>query len=659
MTSTRDGWEPDDGSRAADSAECLLVVGGYVRNAALLDRVVDEVKDRIEMSPSMVDFFEVRFVDMGARPDRSTGVVAGVARLALEFTSRPGDVARNFSALIVIDHSAAVIDRVFRACRTDPVLSELKVRSLGLARKDDRQPTMSPPPALPGDGVEIAISREGKLTRDDLVADIYRHAEFLLHDFGSGGEEGVTGRRLNEIASAAEPTLRRVIAAATEADNEAALKARAAEATRQAELRRQAEFCREAECLRDEAELRRHAKMRRRAEEGGLAEGQQQAQDQSVGIGTGRDGTPHAADKPGDAPGGDSGQSPPKTGQAPQGQPSASVEDSWQPGLRGRGARLLESSASQVVRRLRGVLASRDVGGLGAADVEEMLHECVGRLRAGDSKGAKARISALRAYADGEISAEERRHYRVIVIEGHLLQPGLPLGTLDVAFYDMVLRLAFGQPLDYPGYCDVENCLTRFGEHGQLPYRRPVLEAIDRGGASDARVLALTGYHLRPGRLDEWLRFREVDLQRLVTALAAGEWGIPAHADITFKVIHLYLGSLGPRDDRRDVLRALRANGYLVAALYERWPDSVATQVTELTAFLQSAYPHGLDAMAVADVFASSEPTPALARAALRTLAAPGLAPLVIRTFMRKLGEDTNPPQEAKLLKILTTDPKA
>src|ERR1035438_7546630 len=104
---------------------------------------------------------------------------------------------------------------------------------------------MSPPPALPGDGVEIAISREGKLTRDDLVADIYRHAEFLLHDFGSGGEEGVTGRRLNEIASAGEPTLRRVIAAATEADNEAALKARAAEATRQAELRRQAEFCRE------------------------------------------------------------------------------------------------------------------------------------------------------------------------------------------------------------------------------------------------------------------------------------------------------------------------------------------------------------------------------------------------------------------------------
>jgi len=114
MTSTRDGRGAGHGSRASDSAKCLLVVGGYVRNVPVLEDVVDEVKDRIDLSPSMVDFFEVRFVDMGVRPEPSADVGPGVARLALEFTSRPGDTARNFSALIVVDSRASAIDRAFR-----------------------------------------------------------------------------------------------------------------------------------------------------------------------------------------------------------------------------------------------------------------------------------------------------------------------------------------------------------------------------------------------------------------------------------------------------------------------------------------------------------------------------------------------------------------
>ncbi len=707
MTSTRDGRDGDYGSRAADSAGCLLVVSGYSHNAGMLDRVVEDVKDRIELSPSMVDFFEVRFVDMGARPGVPADVAVGVARLALEFTSRPGDVARNFSALVVVDQSAAVIDRVLRACRDESALSKLRVRYLGLAGKDDRQP----PAAPSGDGVEIAVARNGGRTQSDLIADIYRHAGFLLQDFGSGAAEGLAGHTLNEIASKEEPELRRIVVAAQEAEHEAARKAREAEAAKQAEIRKQVELQRreaqerqqaeerqaeerrrqadlqreqkrreaeakQAEIRRQEAEIRqREAKIRQegerisedagqrqaepaqRAEEQELSAEQPRAGDNRPSIEARPSGeTLGQTDERGKAPGGNGGRPPSETSEVPPGRPSEHKQTSVPARRPGPGPGLLDSG---VIKGILRVFGSKEAAGLPAGDVEALLHECVGRLQAGDSKEAKACIQALHAGADQGISPEDRQYYRAVVVEGRLLQPGLPLGKLAVPFYQVVLRLAFGQPLDYAAYCDVENCLTMFGESGRLPYRQAVVQAIELIGANDVRVLALMGYQLGPVRPDKWSRSHGLDLTQLVTALAAGKWGDPAHADNAYIFTHRYLNCLGSRDDRWEVRSALQANGYLAAALYDRYPGLVARQANELASFLRSAYPHGLDSKAIAEVYQASVPTEALARATLRTLAAPGYGPVVIRMYMWKIGENPTPAQQANLLKHLSADPRA
>jgi hypothetical protein len=681
-------------------------VSGYAPNTELLDQVVEEVKDRIELSPSMVDFFEVRFVDMGARPGASAGVGVGVARLALEFTSRPGDVARNFSALVVVDQSAAVIDRVLRACRNESALSKLRVRYLGLAGKDDRQP----PAAPSGDSAEIAVVRNGGRTGGDLIADIYRHAEFLLQDFGSGSAESLAGDTLNEIASREEPELRRIVVAAQEAEYEAARKAREVEAAKQAEIRKQVELQRrqaeerqqteerrrqadlqreqdkrheaelrrrEDEVRKQEAELRqREAKVHQEEERISQVTGQRQAEPSQqaeahelpagdrAGIEARRVEAPAKADESGEAWAENGGQPPLGESDLPQGRSSIREENSAPPGLAapspgsGPGSGLLESGG-QMIKGIRRMFGSKDAEEPAADDVEGLLHECVGRLQAGDPKTAKACIQALHARADQGISPEDRQYYRAVVVEGRLLQPGLPLGKLAVPFYQVVLRLAFGQPLDYAAYCDVENCLTMFGESGRLPYRQTVVQAIEQVGARDVRVLALMGYQLGPVRPDKWSRSHGLDLMQLVTALAAGKWADPAHADNAYIFTHRYLNCLGSRDDRWEVRSALQANGYLAAALYERRPGSVARQANELASFLRSAYPHGLDSKAIAEVYQASVPTEALARAALRTLAAPGYGPLVIRMYMWKVGENPTPAQQGNLLKHLSADPRA
>jgi hypothetical protein len=664
MTSMRDGREAGYGSWAADSAECLLVVGGYTQNAVALEEVVAKVKDQIDMSPSMADFFEVRFVNMGARPGRAGDVAAGVARLVLAFTRRPGDVARGFSALVMVEQSAVTIDRVLRDLRTDPVVSKLTVRYLGLANKDDRQP-----PEVPFESsVEIGISPTGRRLLDDLASDVYRYAESLLDDFGSGGEAGVSGNALKAIGSQEEPRLRGVIAAAAKADAEAAFQARVTEERKQAELRRKAEEQQRQARAQQEAEERRRAEARRQEAERHRQEIRERQQAAARRDAERRNATSSPqplsgerlteaqrryaeemrlrdeARRPAAARVAAGAERPGESPDAPRDMLDTTKGD----------ASRLTSGARQVLRRAVG---SGDASEPGPANVEEMLRDCARLAWAGDQKGVKARIAALRSYADSEITPQERLQYRVIMVDQQLLRPDLPLGTLDLSFYDMLFRLAYGDSLDYQRYCDLEDRTAAFGENGHLSRRRKALEAIDGSGTSDVRVLVLIRYHLGADRLEKWFRSRDVDLGRLVTALAAAEWHSPAHEDIEFLVTHRYLDSLGKRDDRREVAGALRANGYLAATLYYRYPNDVRSQVIELTSFLRAAYPQGLDAKAIADVFKAGVPTSALARAALRTLATAADGPLVARMFARENEfDELTPKQEAELLEHLRTD---
>jgi len=674
MTSTRDGWGADSGSRAEDSAECLLVVGGYRHNADRLNWAVGTARDQIMMSPTLADFFDLRFVDMGVAPVSPTSNDAGVARLVLELTSRPGEAARNFSALLVVDQSATTVERVLRDCQGDQVLADLRVKSHGLASKDDRQQVKSGQQAATP---KIDISPKGKWLLEDLAAEICGYAEALLGEFGSGQERGLPTHRLDELEAQAELEHRSVADAAAEAEARAAFEAARAKRERdereraererkaereraerervererkaererlqreraefekreRAELEKKAERERAKDRKSDEAEReRRYAEAMSRAAEAERLHAE--APDRRHAESGSHDDVP-AKDRdevPADAEAPASAPSAKEPGQLPPREPRAELQ-------RAAGTLIgaLDSGADLLGKFIGRLGAGQDTDQAGSSVGERMLMECRERLQVGDEKGFKARLKALRGYADAEIGEQERQRYQDIVSEGRLLVPGLPLGSSAVSFYEVLIRLAFGLPLSYQGYCAIEGYLAMGGVPGGLP-SRPLLEAIDKHGPTDVRVLAITRYQLGLETLDKWFRSSKADkfdVGKLIAAID-GEWDRPGHVDLLYDVTLRYLYERQEHYDPRRVASALGAHGYLAAAALERYPGSRPHQVRVLASFLRAAYPWGLDRSAVAEIFAESAPTRALPVAIYRVLTDPADRPWVARAFARR-----------------------
>lgn len=715
MTSARDGRDAEFSSRANDSAGCLLVVGGYRQNAGVLDGVVMEAKDRFLLSPSLGDFFELRWVDMGPRPARQADEAAGVAQLVLGLTRRPGEAARNFSALLVIDQSADAVDRVLRACQGDRALSVLKVRLYGLASKDDR-----PASQEQGAGVEIAIAPRGKRSFAELVAEVVRYAEKLLDDFGSGYEAGVPVEQLGRIGAVAESEFRGVVRAAAKADEAARraerreaerreaerLEAERREAERREAERREAERLeaerreaarQEAERLESErremerrlmadsvsekaaepvsnAELSRDLELREREAELRVLEAQykeMEAQYHEALLAASADretGTKPDTELP---TGSSHGELPPGAAEAPSGTTAGSrrvddrssaeqirqtkpVEEPHPEPPKPTGALAdIRGTGANLLSRVRGKPAQRDGGKADPDDGVTLLYKCLAWLREGDRKGFKSSISKLRAYADAGISADERKRCRSIVIEQRLFSPGVLLYSLDVPFYDALLRVAYTMPLSYPAYCQIEDLLAP--AHQPRAPHSALLEAISGGEPGDVRVTAIARYHLGQDRLAEWFRSGQIHVRALIAALA-GEWDRPYHADVLYEVTLRYLEWLRGPYHQQAIRTALNAYGYLAAAVRERYPESVQHQVTVLAAFLRAAYPAGLDKEAVKEVFAVDPLTRALAQAALRVLADPADLGWAVRMFADRRGyTDIDSAQEAQLVKALTS----
>jgi hypothetical protein len=61
------------------------------------------------MSPTLGDFIEMRFVDLGPRLGQASQHVAAVARIAREFTRPGGGAGGNYFALAIVDWSAVVV----------------------------------------------------------------------------------------------------------------------------------------------------------------------------------------------------------------------------------------------------------------------------------------------------------------------------------------------------------------------------------------------------------------------------------------------------------------------------------------------------------------------------------------------------------------------
>jgi hypothetical protein len=227
------------------------------------------------------------------------------------------------------------------------------------------------------------------------------------------------------------------------------------------------------------------------------------------------------------------------------------------------------------------------------------------------------RITAAGALIDGQ-----RASCRELIARHGLFRHNPRLGQQEGRLYDALLDLAFGKPLSYAGYCQVEDCL---GNPPDSPPHRSLLWAIERQGMGDAPVTALVLTYLSETRqLHKQFESPLFDAVQLI-GLLTGDWRRPQHFRTVCEVTLDYLATARAEYELSTVRRALRRNGFLAQALQASGAQD-QYQVHALYRLLQAAYPDRLNRTAITAVLrnnSSSTVTPALFAAVLLLLARP------------------------------------
>jgi hypothetical protein len=228
-----------------------------------------------------------------------------------------------------------------------------------------------------------------------------------------------------------------------------------------------------------------------------------------------------------------------------------------------------------------------------------------------------------RAQERGEQSSESQRaQYRDVIIAHGLLWPELllQLGKEARPYSRALLWLAFGLPLSYQGYCQLEDCLGQAGARPSLP--EVLLRVIRDAEFSDSRVAALVLAQLGTGELEKAFNGKQVDIADMVSWLAE-PWDRPRHGRLICGVLVGYLRAMQKRYKPQDVHHLLRPHGYLAPAVLALYPEDLRRQVDVLSSVLLAA--SGGRALDDADVVrvlrgANHAPTWGLLCAVLRLL---------------------------------------
>jgi hypothetical protein len=231
-------------------------------------------------------------------------------------------------------------------------------------------------------------------------------------------------------------------------------------------------------------------------------------------------------------------------------------------------------------------------------------------------------IALLKKLAENEIGEDRRERYRELISRLGLLRhnsvvESLVEGKHEERLYEALLRMAFGIPLGYRAYCEVEKCAGI--AHGDAP-RQGLLTAIVKAGMADLVVGAIVCWHLRETDDKELNKFLtgQPDPARMIRQLAV-HWSYPQHARIFCDVTLELLDKARGRYEPQRLLPVLRQHGFLARALQMRHPKEEQYQVDTLRQFLEAAYPAGLGRSAIVQVLAGCAlpPTPALLAAVL------------------------------------------
>ena len=263
---------------------------------------------------------------------------------------------------------------------------------------------------------------------------------------------------------------------------------------------------------------------------------------------------------------------------------------------------------------------------------EDALRRCAEHLLLANAARLRSDIGLVGKLAAGEVSEDRRQRYRALIAELGLLRHDAAIEGKDAErLCDALLALAFGAPVSYQAYCQLEKCA---GVHpGDAP-RRELLAAVARAGLPDLAAAAIVGWHLKESdekQLNRWLASGETDAVTMINLLAS-PWTHPQHARIFCDVTLECLTKTRERYDPLQLRAALRAHGFLAGSLQRRHPDDDQYQVSTLYQFLRAAYPQanatpgqGLSRAAILQVLAGSDrpPTPALLAAVVMLAARP------------------------------------
>jgi hypothetical protein len=181
-----------------DSDGCLCVVASFASAARPIDEVTAEAARRAMMSPVLSDFIEFRFADLGPQPGPDADRSGAIRRITDALLHPQGIAGRNYFALVVVHRSAAVIDQVFSDCAVSPFLTELRIRSLGIANSDDRpdQGQARQPRSLP----ELMTSPTGIWSRKEDLVDVLRQfAGELQRDYSARHKPGLSIDELGDL----------------------------------------------------------------------------------------------------------------------------------------------------------------------------------------------------------------------------------------------------------------------------------------------------------------------------------------------------------------------------------------------------------------------------------------------------------------------------
>jgi hypothetical protein len=254
--------------------------------------------------------------------------------------------------------------------------------------------------------------------------------------------------------------------------------------------------------------------------------------------------------------------------------------------------------------------------------IETALRECADFVQTGNTTLLRSNVRWLENQAKTtEIDDSRRRRYQALIAKHKLLDPHPELKRQEGEFYAALLAVAFGRPLGYRGYCQVEKCL---GIEPGARLHPTLLDAIERGSLDGPIVTAIVLDHLDTKKLDEWLGSGQINVTDLISLLA-DPWDHPNHAQILCDVTLIYLQQHPRLYDCGKVRTTLRWHGFLARALYLRHPKE-QYQFYALHGFLTAAYPSGLDRAAILQVLTGTRypPTSALFSAVLKLLTVPG-----------------------------------